>query len=305
MSCPQATLHDFAEQCRLLAEICHHNTDPAQALVTVPHSLEWLVHLTKPAAAVTADTDPSRAGLARVLDLLRLRDACAPPAAQPAPSFDELSPYLKREHAFQLARELPFFDRDITAYYMEPILAANPHLPEYELHAAHSLLRLSPSSTTTLAHFTSVLFPAWREQGLLHVLTVVSAHMPCPVSDWNNQPASEALATLLKTLPLARSYEAATRSIAHFIAHSHPNDLAAVMHTLDTAAVLMRIKSNAPHHDPKAHSLGAALASFPTPEQCTLNPDLLPKLWASIKPAIERSLPPSLLLAPPAPGTVW
>ena len=188
---------------------------------------------------------------------------------------------------------------------MQPILAANQSLPEYELHVAHSILRLSPPSTT-LEHFTDTLFPAWREQGLLHVLTTITANMPCPIFNWSQPKTAEPLATLLKTLPLARSYEAATKSIAHFISHSHPDHItAAISHTLDTAAVLMRIKSDAPLSNPKAHSLDESLSSFPRPEQCTLDPDLLPQLWASIKPAIERSLPPSWLLAQPNTSTVW
>ena len=72
-------------------------------------------------------------------------------------------------------------------------------------------------------------------------------------------------------------------------------------HTLDTFAVLMGVKSNAPLNDPKAHSLAASLASFPRPEQCGLAPELIPQLWSSIKPALERALPPSLLLQ----ATFW
>jgi hypothetical protein len=236
----------------------------------------------------------------RVLDLLRLRHALQHDAA----NFDDLTAPARRQVAFQLARELPHFDRDLTAYYMQP----PPDTPEYELHVAHSILRLhSPPTPEDLA--------TWRHTGLVHVLAVAALHMPA-VADWfphnppspTRDPAACALhecLTGLNTTPL--SYRKHMHDLVTLLdcEDTATTTTQAIFHTLDTAAVLMRVKSNAPANDPGGHCLDSALATFPTEEDCALDAAKLPQLWASIKPALERALPPSLLLPRPADTAVW
>jgi hypothetical protein len=66
----------------------------------------------------------------------------------------------------------------------------------------------------------------------------------------------------------------------------------AIMCTLDRLAILMGVKSNA--EDEHDHSLHDVLAAFPRLE--SLEPQ---DVWASIKPALERTIPPSLLRVEP------
>ena len=300
----QDSLRSFAHNCQLLSRACHsynhyhqfvtvnNSTDPAD------HSPVWMLQLTKP--AVYFDTPQ---GLERVQDLLAIRHACqscGSGSLLPSPT----DPRSQRQAAFELAQELPFFDRDIASVYLEP----GPDTPEYMLHVAHSILSLSPT-TTTLAELTSTLLPAWREKGLLHVLAVAITHLP-HLADWKlaQDEHSEALANLLKAWPHARSYADTDKCIAQLVRAQSPGahgDPVSLTLTLERLAVLMGVKSNAPLNDPKAHSLSAALSSFPRPEQCGVAPELIPQLWSTIKPAIERALPPSSLRAPTTGAAYW
>jgi hypothetical protein len=283
-------IHTFASLCRTLSLFCHGGAPIPTS--SSSSSYGWLRSLTAPASSFHSDAAHQSA-----MTLLRLQCSTATDG-----DFDALPDHTRRELALQLARQLPCFDRHLTAYYLAPYLA--PHAPEYELHVAHSILRLSPPSST-LTHIATELFPRWREQGLFHVLTLAAVHMPAPDLDWGlaDGPHADGLATLLKTLPLARSYDAAARSITAFIhtQQAHTPDARHVACVVDALATLMRVKSNAPYATPGQHCLDAALASFPPPDRCTIDADHIPLLWSTIKPTIERALPPSLLLLPPPP----
>ena len=161
---------------------------------------------------------------------------------------------------------------------------------EYELDVAHSILRLhAPATLDGLRQ----RLPGWRAQGLLHVLAVAATHMPEP-ADWIPDTAADSLGYCLEAL--CRSPGEYAHAIESFIA---TQDLAgsptaqAVAATLDRLAILMDVKSDA--EDEAGHDLGAALAAFP-------KLDALPPgdAWWSIRPALERALPPSVLRLNPA-----
>jgi hypothetical protein len=270
-----------ARQC--LAVVAHKDQVRASTLLPsgVPLELDWLAALAAPIANFF-----SPEGHERVLALLRLHHHVSRPASG---DFDALSTPAKRAAAFELARTLPFFDRDLTAYYT----AASPIAEEYELRVAHSLMRLEPADRA-YEPFIAERLPRWREEtGLLHVLAVLAAHMPSASDDWHypSTAAAGPLPALLKTLPLARSYDAAARCIADFIAGAPPQSVA---RTLDAAAVIMRVKSNP--HPSGSYCLEASLRGFPHPEACRVDPDCLPVLWAGLKTSLERALPPSALI---------
>lgn len=267
----------------------------------MPLHLQWLAALDEPASSF--DTPE---GLERTLTLLRLHGAAH--ASRIADDIvDGLAPTTKqRAAAFAIARDLPCFDRDLTSFYTGGMIAAanTPPLREYELRVAHSIMRLS-SRDTTYDHFVSTLLPNWRDHScLLHVLAVLAANMPSLTLDWS-LPDSEAtpeLESLVKTLPLARSYDAAARSIA--AALKRPAAIPpAFAYTLDMAAIIMRVKSN-PEPYPsdqtydRTHSLDTALRRFTQrvrPDTCRIDADTLPGLWAGIKTELEHALPPSAL----------
>ena len=299
----QESLQAFAAHSRRIAQACHASPPNIATITTNTNTtpqLDWLRALTRPVASFRTHT-----GDERVLDLLRLRHALQHDAA----NFDDLAAPARRQVAFQLARELPHFDRDLTAYYLQPA----PDTPEYELHVAHSLLRLHSPPTPDPEDLAT-----WRHTGLVHVLAVAALHMPA-VADWfhcnppspTRDPAASALReclTGLNTTPL--SYRKHIQDLVTLLLTCEDTATTAttqaIFHTLDTAAVLMRVKSNAPANAPGGHCLDSALATFPTEEECALDAAKLPQLWASIKPALERALPPSLLLPRPADAAaVW
>jgi len=200
-----------------------------------------------------------------------------------------------RQHAYQLAQTLPHFDRDLTAYYLRP----PADTPEYELHVAHSILRLhSPATLEALqTHLRT-----WRSQGLLHVLSVAALHMP-DLADWfqsadSSKPLHEcdgemqSLAHCLEALRTTPGNYAHT--IESFIASQDPAspNSQAIAATLDRLAVLMGVRSNAA--DEPGHDLAAALAAFPHLD--ALDPQ---DVWSRLKPALEQALPPSSLRLDP------
>lgn len=290
----------LVESCGILSRLCH--AAPRSPLFhTSTFLLEWFAPLARPS---TAQDSPE--GRERVLDSLRLRSACA----CETPDFDQLSPLAQREAAFELAQELPCFDRDLTSLYLSAGATSAIMPQEYELHVAHSLLRLSPAPPS-LSHFLANTLPKWREQGLLHVLALAAVNMPSPELDWRIDDADyqASLRDLLRALPLARSYDAAADCLSAFISRQtqfimHQGEAAAQMAaTLDRLAVLMRVKSNA---DAAAdHSLDASLETFVRVDPAEPLADAVPRLWAAIKPSLELALPPSLLIPPPAAGVVW
>ena len=157
---------------------------------------------------------------------------------------------------------------------------------EYELDVAHSILRLH--APATLDDLRARL-PVWRTQGLLHVLSLAAAHMPEP-ADWP-APDNASLAHCLEALQRAPREHAKT--IESFIA---TQDLAtasgqAIAATLDRLAILMDVKSDA--ETEADHDLARALAAFP-------RLDAPADAWCSLKPALERALPPSVLRLDPA-----
>ena len=301
----QRSLQALSSHCSRIAQAC----PPAGASLLLPassgaaaatHHLDWLRALTGPVTSFRTSN-----GDERILDLLRLRHALQHDAA----NFDNLAAPVRRQVAFQLARELPHFDRDLTAYYMQP----PPDTPEYELHVAHSLLRLDPSAHPTYQSLLAAL-PTWRHSGLVHVLAVAAVHMPA-VADWfprnppsqNREDAACALHECLAALNATpQSYGKHMQDLVTLLDCEDTATTQAFFRTLDTAAVLMRVKSNAPASAPGGHCLDSALATFPTEEECALDASKLPQLWASVKPALERALPPSLLLPRPADAAaVW
>ena len=276
----QENLKILRQFTKLLQQACHERDQPvahAQPLANTPAScagnLQWFAHLAQPCRGL------DDAASARIGQLLQLHAAvCKPdPAATP------------QEQAYELARSLPHYDRDLTAFYLLP-----DHLPrmEYELDVAHSILRLhAPATLDGLRQ----RLPGWRAQGLLHVLAVAATHMPEP-ADWipDKDTAADSLGYCLQALLRApREY---AHTIESFIA---TQDLAgsptaqAIAATLDRLAILMDVKSDA--EDEAGHDLGAALGAFP-------KLDALPPgdAWWSIRPALERALPPSVLRLNPA-----
>jgi hypothetical protein len=161
-----------------------------------------LAFLTRPAAP--CDEDHVR----RFLALHQPKDQVATPAA-----------------AFDLARSLPCFDRDLTAYYL-----TLPATHEHELLVAHSLMRLVPE-TVSHADFIHALYPAWRDDpghAMVHVLAVLAAH-------WDHMGGLPP-APGLEALPLARSYADADQCISVFRAASHLQHLAPL---IEAAAHIM------------------------------------------------------------------
>jgi len=269
----QENLKILRQYTKLLLQACHDRNHPvahAQPLSNSPaacqDALQWFAHLAQPCRGLDG------AASARIAQLLQLHAACQPPLAQ-----------TPQEQAYALALSLPHYDRDLTAFYLQP-----DHLPrmEYELDVAHSILRLH--APATLDDLRARL-PVWRTQGLLHVLSLAAAHMPEP-ADWP-APDNASLAHCLEALQRAPREHAKT--IESFIA---TQDLAtpaglAVADALDRLAILMDVKSDAAEGD---HDLARALAAFPSLIDAPAD------AWCSLKPALERALPPSVLRLDPA-----
>ena len=280
----QENLKILRQYVKLLAQACreHETLQAAHAQPLSPHpaayprNLQWFEHLARPYQGL------DDAGRARITQLLQLHAAC-----------DKSVPALPRLQALELAKSLPHFDRDLTAYYLSLPATAR----EYELHVAHSIMRLhSPATPEDLQRHLST----WRHQGLVHVLSVAGLNMP-DLADWFpvDTPSNDkdggvsSLHECLRALSKApRDY---ARTISDFIATQDPAapTAQAIAATLDRLAILMSVKSNA-HREPN-HDLRAALLAFPHLE--SLEPQ---DAWARIKPALVRSLPPSLLRVDPA-----
>jgi hypothetical protein len=159
------------------------------AIASPPPRAASLAFLTRPAAPYDED---------HVRSFLALHQAHHAPS--PAAAFD-------------LARSLPCFDRDLTAYYLTTLPATHEH----ELLVAHSLMRLVPD-TVSHADFIHALYPAWRDHpihAMTHVLAVLAAHW-----DHTGLPPAPGL----EALPLARSYADAEKCVAVFLASSPQHD---------------------------------------------------------------------------------
>lgn len=283
----QENLKILRQYARLLTQACHHHHQAgpsaaqppahAQPLSTAPPSyqrnLEWFAPLAGPYAGI------SETGSARVAQLLQLYQAATP--NQPHTTDRELL-------AFQLAKSLPHYDRDLTASYLLP-----PDR-EIDLCVAHSILRLhDPPDPEALQR----LLGTWRNQGLIHVLSVAALHMPS-LEDWfpacenTDKEARSLLLTLEALRAHPRDY---ARTIADFIDTQDPATptAQAIATTLDRLAVLMSVRSDAAT-EPE-HHLAPLLAAFPCLD--ALEPH---DLWHRLKSALVRSLPPSLLRVDPA-----
>lgn len=278
----QENLKIFKQYTKLLSQACHgqeplaaHAQPLSPTPSTYPRSLQWFEHLAKPYAGL------DEFGVSRITELLRLHAAC-----------DKSVPALPRHQAYELAKSLPHFDRDLTAYYLTLPATAK----EYDLCVAHSIMRLHGPATLDELHRQ---LAAWRNQGLLHVLSVAAQHMPA-LSDWFPQDAPDhnkdvsacSLHECLRALHKdPRDY---SRTIRDFILTQDPATptAQAIAAVLDKLAVLMSVKSDAPLEPD--HDLGAALAAFPHLE--SLEPQ---DAWTRIKPALVRSLPPSVMRVDP------
>ncbi len=287
----QESLKIFHQYARLLAQACHshHHHDqhlPAHAQClssrpsVYPKPLEWFEHLASPFKGIP---DASHARIDQLLKLYAAGSEHPPasPARTPA------------KQAFELARSLPHYDRDLTAFY----LVSSQTLPanEYELEVAHSILRLHkpPSLAALCQHLL-----AWRTQGLLHVLTVAVHNMP-ELADWHLPPLGNdpAKAQHIRFL-LSHFLTDGVQAIERYIAACDPNSPTdqAFLAILDRLAILMGVKSNA--KDETGHSLAQALASFPHLD--LLVPASTVEAWSRLKPALELAIPPSILRVDPA-----
>ena len=157
-------------------------------------------------------------------------------------------------------------------------------------------MRLHNPPTLDILHQT---LSAWRNQGLVHVLSVAALNMP-ELSDWFHDaaPNTAELNTLKTFFQCLRSLiekpQDYIKAIGNFIDSQDPASptYQAIATTLDRLAVLMSVKSNAPLEPD--HNLEAALQAFPRLE--ALEPH---DAWTRLKPALVRSLPPSVLRVDP------
>ncbi len=282
----QENLKILKQYTRLLAQACHatpasppaaHTQPLSQTPQAYPPNLQWFEHLAKPCRGL------DDAGSERITTLLQLHAACDKKKSAPVNT---------RDQAYELAASLPHFDRDLTAYYLSD--AAPAH--EYELHVAHSILRLHAPATR--ADLLTQL-KTWRTSGLLHVLAVAAHNMPeladwYPIVDPNKDESACSLCYCLDSFNRRPRDHAST--IQRFIDsqdQASPTSQA-IATTLDRLAILMGVRSNAP--TPPKHDLASALQAFPSHVE-----DLEPHaIWTALKPAIEQALPPSLLRLDPA-----
>ena len=278
----QENLKILRQYTKLLSQACH-GQDPltahAQPLspspTTYPRNLQWFEHLSKPYQGL------DEFGVSWITELLRLHAAC-----------DKSVPALPRHQAYELAKSLPHFDRDLTAYYLTLPAPAK----EYDLYVAHSILRLHNPSTLEELHQQ---LATWRNQGLLHVLSVAALNMP-ELSDWfhdssHNTAELSQLKTFFQCLrALIEKPQDYVKAVRNFIDSQDPANptYQAIASILDKLAILMSVKSNAAQEPD--HDLEAALRAFPHLE--SLEPQ---DVWTRIKPALVRSLPPSVLRVDP------
>lgn len=281
----QENLKILRQYAKLLTQACHkHATADLAAHVqplspnptTYPRNLQWFEALARPYQP--ADTQ-SRA---RVEQLLQLFEASCHKSENHSD---------RRPLAYDLAKTLPHFDRDLTAYYLS--LPDDTSLREYHLCVAHSIMRLhDPPDLAGLKQHLAT----WRNQGLLHVLSLAAMHMP-DLADWFHPPLDkdeEAHSLVLTLEALRMQPRDYAQTISDFIATQDPATptAQAIATTLDRLAILMSVKSDAdvePQHD-----LAQALAAFPCLD--ALEPH---DLWCRLQTDLVRSLPPSLLRVDP------
>lgn len=309
----QENLKILRQYARLLTQACHkHATADLAAHVqplsptptTYPRSLQWFEALARPYQGT--DTQ----GQARVEQLLQLFAAssstCGKSEAHGNPralAYDlaktlphlDLSNGYRRALAYDLAKTLPHFDRDLTAYYLSlPEHDDDTAHREYHLCVAHSIMRLhDPPDLATLRQHLAT----WRNQGLLHVLSLAAMHMP-DLADWFHPPlddnGDEEAHSLVLTLEALRAQPRDyARTISDFIATQDPATptAQAIATTLDRLAILMSVKSDADAE----HDLAKALQGFPCLDALETH-----ELWCTLQPALVRALPPSLLRLDPS-----
>lgn len=306
----QENLKIFQQYTKLLAQAgrAPHPDLTSPSPLAYPAHLEWFEHLSRPVQPL------DEAGASRISQLLQIHLLVADPSsASERPS--------ETEAAFELAKSLPHYDRDLTLFYLQPLLSQD--MQEYELQVAHSILRLH--NPPTLAVLKHDYLPKWREQGLLHVLSVAAYNMPDP-ADWgildsihktgNDAPILASRRTAenrngsIRVFPphppigqdpdtihllLTQLFTDGTDSIKAFI-DSQNTDLPqhqAFLTLLDRLAILMNVKSNATFL--KDHDLGIALGALSPLDSLPLT-----VAWSMLKAALEIAMPPSMLLIDPS-----
>ena len=298
----QENIKILRQYTKLLTQACHPTLETAltahvQPLSRTPLSYPRALHWFQP---LTAQYQPPDAlALERVVSLLELRAACNQESFWSAPA-------MQCEAAAQLAQELPHFDRDLTAFYLSSPLAAAPAATELDLHIAHSVLRLHGGISHPDPNLTR-----WRSQGLVHVLSVAAHHMPT-VADWfpsiaypAPDPATDedarALAHFLDRINATpRDYAGAIECFIATLNGSASPTAQAVAILVDRLAILMGVKSDAALAS--GHDLAAALASFPHFHEDDAATSIISQpheIWASIRAALQRSMPPSILRVDP------
>lgn len=308
----QENLKILQQYTKLLAQACHpapdhdasaHVQPLSQTPTTFPRPLQWFQRLAQPYHGLDS------ASTRRILDLLELRAATCTPLSAPFPS----APAMQCEHALQLAQELPYFDRDLTAFYMTSPILATPVTTELDLRIAHSVLRLNgPRSESVSEPDVSLIASAlvspsnsWRKQGLIHVLALAAQHMPT-LADWfpgGSIPDDEDSLALTRFLArINATPQDHIAAIQNFIAalgdHASPT-AQSIMATIDRLATLMGIKSNA--RSQGEHSLAAALDAFPGHlAEPSTSPSSPADVWWTLRAILEQTLPPSILRVDPA-----
>jgi len=258
---PATLLEDvkiFQQYCRLLS----------QARFPISRHLEWFEPLALPFQGLPD------ASLVRIHQLLDLH-----------PDIDRKNLH-RSAQALVLAKSLPHYDRDLTAYYLMFRPGKDMALPlhEYELQVAHSILRLHDPPTV------EDLFErlrSWRDTGLVHVLMVAAHNMPV-LASWGleESPSTLHIQRLLRTI-----FAEKLAAIELYVASASPATDQHFLTLLDKLAALMRVKSDAEEE----HDLSVTLANaFPEDE----NPSISQQ-WGSLRHNLERSMPPSLLILDP------
>lgn len=190
-----------------------------------------------------------------------------------------------RHEAYHLVRTLPHFDRAMAGLCFQCER-------EYELDVARAISDLQGYAASIEGAQRELL--VWRTRGLLYPLVVAARRMPC-ARDWLSpdllhEASARGLQACLEALHSARTLDDALDAVRAFAASQDLGQASAraVARLLDRLAVLMRVKSNA--EGQLDHDLDRVLSAFPD-----LGRMDAPDIWATVKPALERAMPPTLL----------
>ena len=267
---------------KLLTYACHDPVSPVgQYLAGHPAScqqgLDWFQHLCNPLTFEYGDKESTM--------VLLWRKANKTPESV---RYEEV--------AYHLMHELPNEDPDLMRMCMHGMLSGIPLFErdhrEFELKVYQNIIRTNPS--LSWGEFQKEAL-GWKSRGLTHVLLMAAQNMT-HLNDWlpvemHSDRTGQVLECILEELNLARSDEDVKLALLKL----HDMDVTEasyplVGHVLDRLAILMRVKSNPmPGND---FDLDKALDSFPNMEDMDI-----PDIWMQIKPALEKSMPPSVLCA--------